>query len=43
MAASNGDPRPPRPEEPRAEPIMKRGLGVPWLFAAANSAVGFSI
>ena len=22
---------------------MKRGLGVPWLFAAAYSAVGFSI
>jgi basic amino acid/polyamine antiporter, APA family len=43
MAAGNGEPRPPRPEEPRAEPIMKRGLGVPWLFAAAYSAVGFSI
>jgi APA family basic amino acid/polyamine antiporter len=43
MAASNGDPRPPRPEEPRAQPIMNRGLGVPWLFAAAYSAVGFSI
>jgi basic amino acid/polyamine antiporter, APA family len=43
MAAGNGDARPRRPEEPRAEPIMKRGLGVPWLFAAAYSAVGFSI
>jgi len=43
MAASNGDPRPRRPEEPRADPIVKRGLGVPWLFAAAYSAVGFSI
>ena len=43
MAASSGDGRPRRPEEPRAEPIMKRGLGVPWLFAAAYSAVGFSI
>src|SRR5690348_12204410 len=35
--------RPRRPEEPRAEPILERGLGVPWLFAAAYSAVGFSI
>jgi len=33
----------PRPEEPRSEPILERGLGVPWLFAAAYSAVGFSI
>jgi APA family basic amino acid/polyamine antiporter len=45
--AGNGQPtaadRPRRPEEPRAEPIMQRGLGVPWLFAAAYSAVGFSI
>src|SRR3954467_11207826 len=43
MAAGNEGARPRRPEEPRAEPIMKRGLGVPWLFAAAYSAVGFSI
>ena len=53
MNASNGEgarPRgsrpdgdPPRPEEPRPEPILERGLGVPWLFAAAYSAVGFSI
>jgi len=47
VAASNpvdgNDGRPRRPEEPRSEPIMKRGLGVPWLFAAAYSAVGFSI
>jgi APA family basic amino acid/polyamine antiporter len=34
---------PRRPEEPREEPILQRGLGVPWLFAAAYSAVGFSI
>lgn len=34
---------PPPPEEPRSEPILERGLGVPWLFAAAYSAVGFSI
>ncbi|MGN6256715.1 MAG: amino acid permease [Solirubrobacterales bacterium] len=34
---------PRRPEEPRDEPILERGLGVPWLFAAAYSAVGFSI
>jgi APA family basic amino acid/polyamine antiporter len=39
----SGDGRPRRPEEPRQEPILKRGLGVPWLFAAAYSAVGFSI
>jgi basic amino acid/polyamine antiporter, APA family len=26
-----------------ADPLLKRGLGVPWLFAAAYSAVGFSI
>ena len=50
MSASNGadgapapEGRPRRPEEPRAEPILERGLGVPWLFAAAYSAVGFSI
>jgi APA family basic amino acid/polyamine antiporter len=47
MSASNGErgdgARPPRPEEPRPEPILERGLGVPWLFAAAYSAVGFSI
>src|SRR5215218_2773059 len=43
MAEGSDGGRPRRPEEPRAEPIMKRGLGVPWLFAAAYSAVGFSI
>ena len=30
-------------EPPRPEPILSRGLGVPALFAAAYSAVGFSI
>ena len=35
--------RPPRPQEPRSEPVLMRGLGVPALFAAAYSAVGFSI
>jgi basic amino acid/polyamine antiporter, APA family len=34
---------PPRPQEPRSEPVLMRGLGVPALFAAAYSAVGFSI
>ncbi|HVC06020.1 MAG TPA: amino acid permease [Solirubrobacterales bacterium] len=29
--------------ESRSEPLLQRGLGVPWLFAAAYSAVGFSI
>jgi basic amino acid/polyamine antiporter, APA family len=42
VKSGNGG-RPRRPEEPRAEPILRRGLGVPWLFAAAYSAVGFSI
>ncbi|HET7590428.1 MAG TPA: universal stress protein [Solirubrobacterales bacterium] len=32
-----------RGEDGREEPILERGLGVPWLFAAAYSAVGFSI
>jgi basic amino acid/polyamine antiporter, APA family len=41
LSSDGGRPR--RPEEPRAEPILERGLGVPWLFAAAYSAVGFSI
>jgi APA family basic amino acid/polyamine antiporter len=35
--------RPVRPREPRSEPVLMRGLGVPALFAAAYSAVGFSI
>jgi basic amino acid/polyamine antiporter, APA family len=34
---------PPRPAEPRGGRMMIRGLGVPSLFAAAYSAVGFSI
>ena len=33
----------PAPRSPSAEPLLERGLGVPWLFAAAYSAVGFSI
>jgi basic amino acid/polyamine antiporter, APA family len=32
-----------RPREPRPQPVLMRGLGVPALFAAAYSAVGFSI
>jgi basic amino acid/polyamine antiporter, APA family len=31
------------PRGRRADPLLQRGLGVPWLFAAAYSAVGFSI
>jgi basic amino acid/polyamine antiporter, APA family len=31
------------PREPRREQVMMRGLGVPALFAAAYSSVGFSI
>ncbi len=45
MSATDG--RPPRaeggPPERQSEPFLERGLGVPWLFAAAYSAVGFSI
>ncbi|HEX5990631.1 MAG TPA: universal stress protein [Solirubrobacterales bacterium] len=33
----------PQPAEPRGDRLMIRGLGVPSLFAAAYSAVGFSI
>jgi basic amino acid/polyamine antiporter, APA family len=48
MSGEDGRPRqdenaPPRPQEPRRERVMMRGLGVPALFAAAYSAVGFSI
>jgi len=31
------------PKHSRSDPLLRRGLGVPWLFAAAYSAVGFSI
>jgi APA family basic amino acid/polyamine antiporter len=43
---SDGDGAAPPPQKPpgrRAHPLLERGLGVPWLFAAAYSAVGFSI
>jgi APA family basic amino acid/polyamine antiporter len=33
----------PKPAQPRGDRLMIRGLGVPALFAAAYSAVGFSI
>jgi len=40
----NGAPGEPKPRTPgRGEPILERGLGVPALFVAAYSAVGFSI
>ncbi|HEX3609863.1 MAG TPA: universal stress protein [Solirubrobacterales bacterium] len=32
-----------QPSKPRLEPLLKRGLGVPGLFVAVYSAVGFSI
>jgi len=34
---------PERPQRPKPAPLIQRGLGVPWLFAAVYSAVGFSI
>jgi APA family basic amino acid/polyamine antiporter len=45
MSGSDGSgPQPAKPAPGRrADPLLKRGLGVPWLFAAAYSAVGFSI
>ena len=42
VPGQDGD-RPTRPREPRGGQLMIRGLGVPSLFAAAYSAVGFSI
>lgn len=41
-AGRDGD-RPAQPRQPRGGGLMIRGLGVPSLFAAAYSAVGFSI
>ena len=47
MSATGGSPQdgagPGPPEELPTEPVLMRGLGVPMLFAAAYSAVGFSI
>ncbi len=34
---------PEQPQKPRLEPLLQRGLGVPGLFVAVYSAVGFSI
>jgi basic amino acid/polyamine antiporter, APA family len=34
---------PEQPSKPRLEPLLQRGLGVPGLFVAVYSAVGFSI
>jgi APA family basic amino acid/polyamine antiporter len=34
---------PERPQRPKPAPLIQRGLGVPWLFAAVYSAIGFSI
>ncbi|MBW8059467.1 MAG: amino acid permease [Solirubrobacterales bacterium] len=33
----------PEQQRPRLEPLLRRGLGVPGLFVAAYSAIGFSI
>jgi basic amino acid/polyamine antiporter, APA family len=40
---AGGDGPPSSRPAKRGEPMLQRGLGVPWLFAAAYSAVGFSI
>jgi APA family basic amino acid/polyamine antiporter len=40
---TKGDGRPPGKQGGPGGPMLERGLGVPWLFAAAYSAVGFSI
>ncbi|MFN8163060.1 MAG: universal stress protein [Solirubrobacterales bacterium] len=42
MSEQGGAPPPAQPGR-EGEPILVRGLGVPWLFAAAYSAVSFSI
>jgi APA family basic amino acid/polyamine antiporter len=34
---------PEKPQKPRLDPLLRRGLGVPGLFVAVYSAVGFSI
>jgi basic amino acid/polyamine antiporter, APA family len=34
---------PEQPSKPRLQPLLERGLGVPGLFLAAYSAIGFSI
>jgi len=36
-------PMPEKEQRPRLEPLLRRGLGVPGLFVAVYSAVGFSI
>ncbi len=36
-------PQPEQPEDPRLTPLLQRGLGVPGLFVAVYSSVGFSI
>ena len=46
LSAPEQRPRPleqPRRPPTRASPLLQRGLGVPWLFAAVYSSVGFSI
>ncbi|HEX4668723.1 MAG TPA: amino acid permease, partial [Solirubrobacterales bacterium] len=42
MSEPDGVAKPVGPKR-QADPLLKRGLGVPYLFAAAYSAVGFSI
>jgi APA family basic amino acid/polyamine antiporter len=43
VSEPGGPPTGPAAGKREADPLLKRGLGVPWLFAAAYSAVGFSI
>jgi APA family basic amino acid/polyamine antiporter len=42
VSEPDGVAKPARPKR-QPDPLLKRGLGVPYLFAAAYSAVGFSI
>jgi APA family basic amino acid/polyamine antiporter len=43
VSEPGGPPPGPGAQKRQSDPLLKRGLGVPWLFAAAYSAVGFSI
>jgi APA family basic amino acid/polyamine antiporter len=42
-SSAAGSPQPERPRRPRLEPLLQRGLGVPGIFIAVYSTIGFSI